>query len=128
LAALITDVPGSSRYFTYGWVTYSNTAKHTELMVPLEMIEEYGAVSDQVACAMAQGARRRSGADYAVGITGIAGPGGGSELKPVGLVYIAVDSRDGAETSRYVFSWDRSTVRLRAAQTALNLLRLKLTN
>jgi nicotinamide-nucleotide amidase len=127
LASLITDVPGSSRYFTYGWVTYSNMAKHTELMVPLKMIEEYGAVSEQVACAMAQGARRRSGVDYAIGITGIAGPGGGSELKPVGLVYIAVDSRDGAETSRYVFSWDRSSVRLRAAQTALNLLRLKLT-
>jgi nicotinamide-nucleotide amidase len=127
LASLITDVPGSSRYFTYGWVTYSNTAKHTELMVPPEMIEEYGAVSDQVARAMAQGARRRSGADYAIGITGIAGPGGGSELKPVGLVYIAVDSRDGAETSRYVFTSDRSSVRLRAAQTALNMLRLKLT-
>jgi nicotinamide-nucleotide amidase len=127
LASLITDVPGSSRYFAYGWVTYSNTAKQSELMVPLEMIEEYGAVSDQVARAMAQGARRRSGADYAIGITGIAGPGGGSELKPVGLVYIAVDSRDGAETSRYVFSSDRSSVRLRAAQTALNMLRLKLT-
>jgi nicotinamide-nucleotide amidase len=128
LGSLITDVPGSSRYFTYGWVTYSNAAKHSELMVPLEMIEEYGAVSEQVARAMAQGARRRSGADYAIGITGIAGPGGGSELKPVGLVYIVVDSRDGAETSRYVFPWDRGTVRLRAAQTALNLLRQKLTN
>jgi nicotinamide-nucleotide amidase len=80
-----------------------------------------------VAQAMAQGARRRSGADYAIGITGIAGPDGGSELKPVGLVYIAVDSRDGVETSRYVFSWDRSAVRLRAAQTALNLLRRQLT-
>ena len=101
-------------------------AKNTELQVPLEMIEEYGAVSEQVARAMAQGARRRAGADYAISITGIAGPGGGSELKPVGLVYIAVDSRDGAETSRYVFSSDRSSVRLRAAQTALNLLRLKL--
>jgi len=128
LASLITDVPGSSRYFTYGWVTYSNAAKQSELMVPPEMIDQYGAVSEQVAGAMARGARRRSGADYAIGITGIAGPGGGSELKPVGLVYIAVDSRDGAETSRYVFSWDRSAVRLRAAQTALNLLRLKLTN
>jgi nicotinamide-nucleotide amidase len=127
IASLITDVPGSSRYFTYGWVTYSNTAKQTELMVPPEMIEEYGAVSDQVARAMAQGARRRAGADYAIGLTGIAGPGGGSELKPVGLVYIAVDSRDGAETSRYVFSSDRSSVRWRAAQTALNMLRLKLT-
>lgn len=127
LASLITDVPGSSRYFTYGWITYSNAAKQTELMVPAELIDKHGAVSEPVARAMAQGARRRSGADYAVGITGIAGPDGGSELKPVGLVYIAVDSRDGAETSRYVFPWDRSAVRLRAAQTALNLLRLELT-
>jgi len=127
IASLLTDVPGSNVYFSYGWVTYSNTAKHTELMVPVKMIEEYGAVSEQVARAMAQGARRRSGADYAIGVTGIAGPGGGSELKPVGLVYIAVDSRDGAETSRFVFSSDRSSVRMRAAQTALNMLRLKLT-
>lgn len=126
LASLITDVPGSSRYFAYGWVTYGNAAKQTELMVPAELIDKHGAVSEPVARAMAQGARRRSGADYAIGITGIAGPGGGSELKPVGLVYIAVDSRDGAETSRYVFPWDRSAVRSRAAQTALNLLRLEL--
>jgi len=126
LAAMITDVPGSSRYFTHGWVTYSNAAKQSELMVPPEMIDQYGAVSEHVARAMAQGARRCSGADYAIGITGIAGPDGGSEQKPVGLVYIALDSRDGAEASRYVFSWDRSSVRLRAAQTALNLLRLKL--
>lgn len=126
LASLITEIPGSSRYFTYGWVTYSNQAKNTELQVPLEMIDKHGAVSDQVARAMAQGARRRAGADYAISITGIAGPGGGTELKPVGLVYIAVDSRDGAETSRYVFSSDRSSVRYRAAQTALNMLRLKL--
>lgn len=126
LAALITEIPGSSRYFTYGWVTYADRAKNTELQVPLEMIDKQGAVSEQVARAMAQGARRRSGADYAISITGIAGPGGGSELKPVGLVYIAVDSRDGAETSRYVFPSDRSSVRYRAAQTALNMLRLKL--
>ncbi len=125
LASLITDIPGSSRYFTHGWVTYSNHAKNTELQVPMEMIDKQGAVSEQVARAMAQGARRRSGADYAIAITGIAGPGGGSELKPVGLVYIAVDSRDGVDTSRFVFSSDRSSVRLRAAQTAMNILRLK---
>jgi nicotinamide-nucleotide amidase len=126
LAKLITDIPGSSQYFTYGWVTYSNEAKSHELDVPPEMIEEYGAVSEQVATAMAQGARRKAGTDYAIAITGIAGPGGGTEQKPVGLVYIAVDDRDGTDTSRYLFSFDRGSVRLRAAQTALNLLRLKL--
>ncbi len=126
LAELITDIPGSSRYFTYGWVTYSNEAKCRELEVPPEMIDTYGAVSEQVAQAMAQGARRKAGTDYALAITGIAGPGGGSEQKPVGLVYIAVDNRDGTDTSRYIFSFDRSSVRLRAAQTALNTLRLKL--
>lgn len=126
LAELITDIPGSSRYFTYGWVTYSNEAKCRELEVPQEMIDTYGAVSEQVAQAMAQGARRKAGTDYAIAITGIAGPGGGSEQKSVGLVYIAVDNRDGMDTSRYIFSFDRSSVRLRAAQTALNTLRLKL--
>jgi len=126
LAELITDIPGSSRYFTYGWVTYSNEAKCRELEVSREMIDTHGAVSEQVAQAMAQGARRKAGTDYAIAITGIAGPGGGNEQKPVGLVYIAVDNRDGTDTSRYVFSFDRSSVRLRAAQTALNTLRLKL--
>ncbi len=126
LAELITDIPGSSRYFTYGWVTYSNEAKCRELGVPREMIDRYGAVSEPVARAMAQGARRNAGTDYAIAITGIAGPTGGSEQKPVGLVYISIDSRDGTDTSRHVFSFDRSSVRLRAAQTALNTLRLKL--
>ncbi len=128
LAKLITDVPGSSRYFTCGWVTYGNEAKSRELEVPPEMIDKYGAVSEQVAQAMAQGARRRAGADYAISITGIAGPGGGTELKPVGLVYISVGSHNSTEISRHVFAFDRSSVRLRAAQTALNMLRLKLTH
>jgi nicotinamide-nucleotide amidase len=126
LAKLITDIPGASRYFTYGWVTYSDEAKSRELDVPAEMVDEYGAVSEQVACAMARGARRKAGAGYAIAITGIAGPGGGTEQKPVGLVYIAVDSQAGTDTSRYLFSFDRSTVRLRAAQTALDMLRRRL--
>ena len=126
LAELITDIPGASRYFACGWVTYSNEAKYRELEVPPEMIDTYGAVSEQVAQAMAQGARRKAGTDYAIAITGIAGPGGGNEQKPVGLVYIAVDNGDSTDTSRYIFSFDRSSVRLRAAQTALNTLRLKL--
>jgi nicotinamide-nucleotide amidase len=126
LAQLITDIPGSSRYFRCGWVTYSNEAKSRELDVPPELVDKYGAVSEQVARAMAQGARRKAGTDYAISITGIAGPGGGSEHKPVGLVYIAVDSRQGTETSRHIFSFTRSAIRLRAAQTALNLVRRKL--
>lgn len=126
LAKLITDVPGSSRYFLCGWVTYSNEAKSRQLGVLPALIETHGVVSEHVVVAMAQGARHNAGADFAVGITGIAGPEGGTEHKPVGLVYIAVSSRDSTDTSRYVFPYDRSAVRLRAAQTALNLLRLKL--
>ncbi len=126
LAKLITDVPGSSRYFLCGWVPYSNEAKSRQLGVPAALIETHGAVSEQVAVAMAQGARYNAAADFAVGITGIAGPEGGTEHKPVGLVYIAVSSRDSTDISRHVFPQDRSAVRLRAAQTALNLLRLTL--
>ena len=126
LAKLLTDIPGASRYFTYGWVTYSNRAKISELGVPADLIDKYGAVSEQVAQAMAQGARRKAGTDFAIAITGIAGPAGGSEQKPVGLVYVSVDSDSGCETERYIFSHDRDFIRLRAAQTALNMLRLQL--
>lgn len=126
LAKLITDIPGASGYFTRGWVTYSNEAKVAELGVPERLIEAHGAVSAEVATAMAQGARRQARADLAVGITGIAGPGGATEQKAVGLVYISVDDADGTTTSRHVFSHERCLVRLRAAQTALNTLRLRL--
>lgn len=124
VAKLITDIPGASQYFTRGWVTYSNRAKTDELGVPEKLIETHGAVSAEVAAAMAQGARARAGADHAIGITGVAGPEGGSEQKPVGLVYVSVDHADGTSTSEHVFSRDRSSVRRRAAQTALNTLRL----
>jgi len=126
LAKLLTDIPGASRYFTHGWVTYSNSAKTSEFGVPPDLIEEYGAVSEQVAKAMAQGAKKRAAAAFAIGITGIAGPSGGSEQKPVGLVYISIDSDNRCETKRFIFSGGRDTIRLRAAQTALNMLRLKL--
>jgi len=126
LAKLLTDIPGASRYFTYGWVTYSNIAKTSELGVEADLIEKYGAVSGRTAEAMARGARKRAGTDFAIGITGIGGPSGGSEQKPVGLVYISVDSSDGCETTRFILSGDRDSIRLRAAQTALNMLRLKL--
>jgi len=126
LAKLLTDIPGASRYFTYGWVTYSDISKTSELGIEADLIGKYGAVSGWTAEAMARGARRRAGTDFAIGVTGIAGPTGGSEQKPVGLVYISVDSTNGCETKRFIISGDRDCIRLRAAQTALNMLRLKL--
>jgi len=126
VAKLVTDIPGASEYFTRGWVTYSNDAKSSELGVPAELIARHGAVSEQVARAMAQGARRKARTDFAIGITGIAGPGGATEQKPAGLVYISVDSEHGCETKRCLFPHERHFVRQRSAQTALNMLRLKL--
>ena len=126
LAAMLTDVPGASEYFTHGWVTYSNSAKINELGVPDELIRKHGSVSSQVAEAMAQGAIKKAAADFAIAITGIAGPAGGTEQKPVGLVYICVDSDNHCETKRFIFSHNRASIRRRAAQTALNMLRLKL--
>lgn len=126
LAKLITDVAGASRYFTHGWVTYSDQAKTSELGVPSDLIERYGAVSEGVAEAMAVGARKKAKTDFAIGITGIAGPSGGSEQKPVGLVYISVDADKHSETKRFIFSGNRRLIRLRAALTGLNMLRLQL--
>ena len=126
LAKLLTDVPGASRYFKQGWITYSNTAKISELGIPANLIKNYGAVSEQVAAAMAKCARKKAKTDFAIGITGIAGPTGGSEQKPVGLVYISVDSDTGCETKRFIFPHNRDFMRLQTAQTALNILRLKL--
>jgi len=128
LAKLLTDIPGASRCFTHGWITYSDEAKTAELGVPAHLIEKHGAVSEQVAESMARCARRKAGTDFAIGITGIAGPGGATEQKPAGLVYISVDSDQGCDTERCLFSYGRRFVRLRSAQTALNMLRLKLNN
>ena len=126
LSKLITDVAGASRYFTYGWVTYSDKAKTSELGVSKDLIERYGAVSEQVAKAMAEGARKKAKADFAIGITGIAGPSGGSEQKPVGLVYISVSADNNTEVKRFIFPGDRQLIRFRAALTGLNMLRLRL--
>ncbi len=128
ISKMITDVPGSSRYFNRGWVTYSNEAKIAELGVDKELLRKYGAVSEQVACAMAKCARARSGADWAVSVTGIAGPSGGSEQKPVGLVYISIDSDLASVTKNFVFPHKRQLVRQRTAMTALNMLRMKLSH
>jgi nicotinamide-nucleotide amidase len=124
LTKLITDVPGASEYFTHGWVTYSNKAKTELLGVPKKLIEKYGAVSEQVASAMAIAARQKAKSDFAVAITGIAGPAGGSKQKPVGLVYISVCDRNDCQTKKCLFSYTRDLIRTRAALTALNMLRL----
>ena len=123
VAAALTDIAGSSDVLDRGWVTYSNQAKTDELGVPKDLLDRFGAVSEPVARAMAEGALVASGADLAVSITGIAGPGGGSAEKPVGLVHFAT-ARQGmpTRTARHVFSGDRAQVRLSAARTALEML------
>lgn len=126
LAKLLTDIPGSSAYFTQGWVTYSNDAKIRELSIPPELIEKFGAVSKETAQAIAISARDKAQTSYAIGITGIAGPTGGTRQKPLGLVYISIADEKLSKTERFIFSHDRASIRNRAANTALNMLRLRL--
>lgn len=127
LADRITDVPGASEVFYEGFVTYSNSAKTQILGVPAELIQSHGAVSPEVARAMAEGAQKRARADFALSLTGIAGPGGGTPEKPVGLVQIAL-ARSGSETLLLErrFSTDRVTFKQLATQSALDLLRCEL--
>ena len=127
LASRITDVPGASEVFREGFVTYSNSAKTQILGVPAELIESLGAVSPEVARAMAEGAQKRAQANFALSLTGIAGPGGGTPEKPVGLVHIAL-ARPNAETLLLErrFSTDRATFKQLATQSALDLLRREL--
>ena len=128
IGKLLTDVPGSSAYYLGGFITYSNEWKVAALGVPARMIEAHGAVSDQVARAMAEGCRRIVGSDYALSVTGIAGPDGGTNDKPVGLVYIALAGPADTTTKECRFSerLGREAIRSRSAQTALNMLRRKL--
>jgi nicotinamide-nucleotide amidase len=126
LAGRITEVAGSSAYFLEGAVTYSNEAKIRQLGVPRALLEVHGAVSEQVAEAMATGIRARSGATFGVGITGIAGPGGGSAEKPVGLVYLALADEQGSKTRKLIFPGDRQFIRTLAVNAALDLLRRRL--
>ena len=123
VAKYLTDAPGSSAYVVGGWVTYSNEMKTSQLGVEPRLIALHGAVSEPVAISMAEGAKARSGATFAVAITGIAGPGGATETKPVGLVHFAVASPHGTTTLRYVFPGDREMVRDRAAKMVLTLIR-----
>jgi nicotinamide-nucleotide amidase len=123
VAAALTDVAGSSDVVDRGFVTYSNEAKAEMLGVPMPLIEEHGAVSEPVARAMAEGAIARSRADLAVGITGVAGPGGGTAEKPVGLVHFASARRGGdTRTEHHVFEGDRAAVRRASALRALEML------
>lgn len=127
LANRITNVPGASLVFLEGFVTYSNDAKMRSVNVPESLLALHGAVSDPVARAMAEGAAARTGADFGIGITGIAGPTGGTMEKPVGTVFMAV-SRRGlvTECRREIFPTDRETFKQLATQIALDMLRLKL--
>lgn len=123
VAAALTAIAGSSAVVERGFITYSNAAKTEMLGVPAGLIEQFGAVSEEVARAMAEGALANSRADVAVAITGIAGPGGGSEGKPVGLVHFARASRSGPTHHLHrVFPGEREAVRRAAALTALELL------
>jgi nicotinamide-nucleotide amidase len=126
LAKMITDVPGSSDYFKAGFITYSNIAKYERLGVSLEVINTYGAVSEPVVQAMATNARRLAKANIALAISGVAGPGGGSPAKPVGMVCIALTDEQGVQTRTFNFPGDRDWVRDRAAKMALTMLRFRL--
>jgi len=127
IARMITDVPGASRYYLGGAVAYANEAKTDLAGVDPALIEAHGAVSDEVAEALAVGIRRRLGADWSVATTGVAGPTGGTDAKPVGLVCMAVAGPTGGEVHRRTFPGDRDVVRGRAALALLNHLRLALT-
>lgn len=122
----ITEIPGSSDYYLEGVITYSNAAKTRLLGVPAELIGEHGAVSAEVAEAMASGARERSGSTYAISITGVAGPGGGTEEKPVGTVFVGYSGPDATTSMRFTLPGDRHLVRWRSSQAALDLLRRKI--
>jgi len=119
----ITNIPGSSDYFDGGVITYSNDAKRELLKVPEEVIRTYGAVSRQTAVAMAEGIRKLRGVEIGIGVTGIAGPAGGTEAKPVGLVYIALSSPVRVECKEFRFNGDREMIKLQASEAALNMIR-----
>jgi nicotinamide-nucleotide amidase len=127
VAARLTSVPGSSASFVGGVVSYADEVKRSELDVPEELLATYGAVSAEVAAAMADGARRRLGADAAVAVTGVAGPAGGTAEKPVGRVYLHAAGPDGSVTRMLDLPGQREQIRVRAMVTALHLLRALLT-
>ncbi len=126
IAERLTNVPGSSTYFIEGVVTYSNESKTRLLGVDKKLIREHGAVSKEVARDMARGVRHRAKTDFGLAVTGIAGPGGGTEEKPVGLVYVALADDAHTEHKRLMLPGDRELIRWRASQAALDMLRSRL--
>lgn len=126
IAQRLTNVPGSSKYFIEGVVTYSNESKTRLLGVDKKVIKEFGAVSQQVARDMARGVRHKAKSDFGLSVTGIAGPDGGSEEKPVGLVYIALADDAHTQHKRFMIPGDRELIRWRASQAALDMLRRRL--
>ncbi|MBW2646018.1 MAG: CinA family protein [Deltaproteobacteria bacterium] len=123
IASRLTNISGSSAFFERGAVTYSNLSKTEMLGVPKEVIETYGAVSEQTAKAMAEGIRTRSRTDLGLSVTGIAGPTGGTPGKPVGTVFIALASDKGTECQQHFFQGDRSAIRWEVSETALRWIR-----
>ena len=123
VSARLTDIPGSSAYLTGSVVSYSNKVKAEFVGVPETILREKGAVSVETARAMAEGIRQRFGVDIGVGVTGIAGPGGGTEEKPVGLVYIAVAGPNGTVAEEERFTGQRSGIRTRTVNATLDLVR-----
>jgi nicotinamide-nucleotide amidase len=126
LGKMITDVPGSSAYYSHGWITYANRAKEELLGVPHEVLVKHGAVSEPVVRAMAGGARERAASAYALAISGVAGPDGGTPEKPVGTVCIALAHPAGIDARTFLFPGDREFIRDRSAKMALTLLRYHL--
>ncbi len=126
LGERLTSVPGSSDYFVGGFITYSNRMKNELLGVPPEILEQCGAVSKETAEAMAAGARRRTGATYALSITGVAGPDSGSESAPVGTVYVGIADAAGTQVTHRQFLGDRQRIRVFTTQMALDLLRRRI--
>jgi nicotinamide-nucleotide amidase len=127
--ALMTEIPGCSACYDHGFITYSNQAKNKLISVPDQIIEKFGAVSEQVAIAMAEGVLKNSDADLSIAITGVAGPGG-TEFKPVGLVYIASSykSINKSKVIRNNFTGDRAQIRMASIDTAVDLLFEMVTN
>ena len=124
LADRITDIPGSTKYFQIGVVAYSNESKNKVLNIPIETIKEHGAVSRQVASLMAKNVRLLGRSDIGIGISGIAGPTGGTKKKPVGLVYISLSTKDKTLCKEFRFLGQRNIIKFKATQAALNLVRL----